>query len=103
MKTVLVVFVTLAIFAIAGYFGFQYLKTQSTQTPTTQKNLVVTKTGTLSKADPTQATDFTHILTSGSETVKLNSYTVNLSPYEGKTTTVSGQYSGTTLFVDAIK
>lgn len=35
-------------------------------------------------------------------TTQLDSRTVNFSQYVGKTITVTGQYSGTTLFVDTV-
>jgi len=35
--------------------------------------------------------------------IKLNSYTVTLDGYANKNVSVTGQYSGDTLFVDSVK
>jgi hypothetical protein len=43
------------------------------------------------------------VLQQGGEITELDSYNVDLQNYNGKTVTVTGQYSGETLFVDEIK
>ena len=101
MKTVLVSLIILALLALGAYFGFQYLKKSSTSYPKNiNQNLTVTKTGTLTKV--TNGTDYTHLLNTGTESVKINSYTVKLLDFENQKVTVTGEYSGTTLFVDTI-
>ena len=51
----------------------------------------------------TKAGDKYFITVSGKQPQELDSYSVDLSQYVGKTVTVIGQYSGDTLFVGKIK
>jgi hypothetical protein len=94
------------ILGIGGFFGYQYLLGQAkTSTPTgavSEKAGLITETGVVQKlAKP--GDDYTHMLRSENGMIRLNSYTVKLDEYINKTITVEGQYSGNTLFVDAIK
>ncbi|MEK7525364.1 MAG: hypothetical protein AAB548_03265 [Patescibacteria group bacterium] len=65
-----------------------------TQTETPDVNL----TGTIIQAGSLYSLTIT-----GKPPVELDSRRVNLADYVGKTVTVTGQYSGTTLFVDKIE
>ncbi len=58
----------------------------------------VTLTGTLIQADTTF-----QLTTPGKAPVELDSRQITLSNYAGKAVTVTGQYSGTTLFVSKIQ
>ncbi|MEP7166890.1 MAG: hypothetical protein ABI758_02850 [Candidatus Woesebacteria bacterium] len=67
-------------------------------TPTSQAAVTTTVSGTIAKT----AGKF-YIASPGSVTRDLDSYTVKLDDYVGKNVTVTGQFSGTTLFVDTVK
>ena len=72
---------------------------QTTTTVTKQKKVGnTTLTGKITKAG-----DKYFITVSGKQPQDLDSYSVDLSQYVGKTVTVTGQYSGDTLFVGKIK
>jgi len=75
-------------------------QTSSANTPAQQsqdKAPNTTLVGTLTKSG-------SHYILKGSDgkTSEINSYTVTLDSYVGKSITITGQYSGTTLFVDTI-
>ena len=72
---------------------------QTTQTQgTTEKVGDTTKTGTIS------FTDGRYFLAEAGQTPKeIDSYAVDLSSYVGQKVTVTGQYSGDTLFVGSIE
>lgn len=63
-----------------------------------QKQGETSKTGTISKA----GTQF-FINQTGQAPLAIDSYTVDLEQYVGQSVTVTGQYSGDTLFVGEIK
>jgi hypothetical protein len=76
-----------------------------TTTPTTgdtpsaaEKSGTTTKVGTLS-----QAGDKFFLTEPGQEAKEVNSYSVDLAEYVGQTVTVSGQYSGDTLYIGSIQ
>jgi uncharacterized protein (UPF0333 family) len=87
-----------------GVIGYVYLsqaKTPSSSTTKTQVKPNVTFTGTLSKAtDPNG--EYTHLLNSTAGVKGVNSYSVHLDDYTGKKVTITGQYSGTTLYADTV-
>ena len=85
----------LGVFLISGFlFGGCAPSSQSTSQ---EQAPVTTLTGTISKkADVFILTEKT------GKTDTINSYTAKLDQYIGKTITVSGQYSGTTLYVDTV-
>ena len=104
MKAVFILFFV-ALLGIGGYFGYQYLLSQSPKTGTTgsqsYKSEAMTKTGTLQKA-PVASSDFEHVLLSEGKSVGVTSYKVNLDDYVGKKVTITGQPSGTTLYADTV-
>lgn len=100
MKTFLISLIVLILVGAGGYFAYQYFQT-SVPTTTSQEMPIVTKTGVVQKL-PKPGDDYTHTLKTSDAVVKLNSYSVQLDQYVNKTVTVEGQYSGDTLFVDAI-
>lgn len=102
MKAFLIGLVVVVVLGVAGFFGFQYLTKQNAAAPEmTEKVKSVSKTGVVQKL-PKPGDDYTHMLKTSDGLVKLNSYTVKLDPYAGQTITVTGQYSGNTLFVDKV-
>ncbi len=67
------------------------------------KTAAVTKTGELRKSN-VAGSDFTHILLNPSEkSVGVASYTLSLDDYVGKKVSVTGQYSGNTLYADSVQ
>ena len=91
---------------VLGAGAFVYLKyfyQPPAQTATGAfKTAAVTKTGELRKTN-IAGSDFTHILLNPSEkSVGVASYTLNLDDYIGKTVSVTGQYSGDTLYADSV-
>lgn len=44
-----------------------------------------------------------YVIVSGTESTEIDSRQLDLAPYVGKSVTVMGEYSGTTLFVDTVK
>lgn len=83
--------------------GFVYLKYfYQAGTSKIYKSAAVTKTGELRKTN-VPGSDFTHVLINPSEkSVGVASYTLNLDDYVNKQVSVTGQYSGDTLYADAV-
>lgn len=71
-------------------------QTTPTEIPTTQEN--TTLTGQLTATSPDKAV----IQLEDGTTDSVESYAIDFTVYSGKTVQVTGQYSGTTLFVDQI-
>jgi hypothetical protein len=69
-----------------------------TVAPVPEKQGDTIKTGTISVLDSKY-----YLNAAGQAPVELDSYSVELSVYVGKTVTVTGQYSGDTLFVGKIE
>ena len=85
---------------VAGYFYFLAPKNSSMR-PAPVKQVILLS-GQLQKAtDPNG--EYTHLLKTSEKVVGVQSYSVHLDEYVGKTVEISGQYSGTTLFVDTVK
>lgn len=85
------------VFSLFVFAGCSAQSTPSTQTPT-KTAVNTTLTGTITKAGTT------FILSSpGKAPTEVSSYTVKLDEYVGKNVSVTGQYSGTTLFIDTVK
>ena len=85
--------------ACTGDKKAETVKTNTTGAPAAeQKSGTTTKVGTITSAGGK------FFLTEAGQTPKeIESYSVNLGDYAGKTVTVTGQYSGDTLFVGSIK
>ncbi len=96
----------LVVLGVGGYIGYQRLAAQPPPAVQTQENEgktgVVTRTGVIQKLTK-PGDDYTHMLRSEGGIIPLNSYTVTLDSYVNATVTVEGQFSGNTLFVDAVK
>ena len=102
MKNILIFLIVIIILGVGGYFGFQYISRLGVSSPASQEIPVVTKTGVVQKL-PKPGDDYTHMLKTSDALIKLNSYTVTLDGYANKNVSVTGQYSGDTLFVDSMK
>lgn len=59
----------------------------------------VTKTGKLQQS---QGDDYNHIILSEGKAIGVASQSLDLDQYVGKTVSVTGQYSGTTLYADSV-
>jgi hypothetical protein len=99
MKATLLGILVLLIVTAAGYIGLKYFYTSDA----VYKTAPVTRTGELRKTN-VAGSDFTHVLINSSEkSVGVASYTLNLDDYIGKQVSVTGQYSGDTLFADSVE
>lgn len=96
MKAFLLGLVFLALLSVGGYIGLKYYY----KSPTGQ-TAVITKTGTLRKSTISQS-DFTHVIVISGGSLGVASYTLNLDEYIGKKVSVTGKFSGDTLFADSI-
>lgn len=86
-----------------GFFGFSKLKNDYSsqgveQTSVSDKQGTTIKTGKI-----TSSQGKFYLTEAGSIQEEIDSMTVELSNYVGKTVTVEGKYSGDTLFVGAVK
>ncbi len=104
MKAVFILFFV-AVLGVGGYFGYQYLLSQSPKPSSTgsqsYKSEAMIKTGTLQKA-PVKSSDFDHVLLSEGKSIGVTSYKVDLNTFVGKKVTITGQPSGTTLYADTV-
>jgi len=100
MKAFLIGIIFLVAAAAAGYIGLKYYYKPVTGSQT-YKTAPVTKIGTLQKSTLSQS-DFTHVIINSGESVGVASYTLNLDDYIGKKVSVTGQFSGDTLYADSI-
>lgn len=101
MKAAILGLIMLFVLLAAG-IGFYVFLNQSKSNETTFSSQNVTKIGKIQKITP-PGDDYTHLLLTSDGIVKLNTQIVDLNTFEGKTVQVIGQYSGNTLFVDAIE
>ena len=98
MKKVIIIFLTIAILLSLGIFAFSKLKNTPTPPTTNQKVGTTTKTGVISSNG-----GVFYLQEAGQTPKEIDSYTVELGDYVGQSVTVSGQYSGDTLFVGTIE
>lgn len=96
---VTLLFLLLAGAGVGAYFYFSQPKPKDT-TPKVKQSTVLN--GTVMKVSEPNGGDYTHLLQSSSGLVGLNSYSIKLDQYENKKVEVTGQYSGTTLYVDSV-
>jgi len=100
MKKIVTLLIIAAIVMLVVLLGKVALsKLKSTSNPTTsQKVGTTTKTGVISTSN-----NVFYLQETGQTPKEVDSYTVELSDYVGQTVTVSGQYSGDTLFVGSVE
>jgi len=102
MKAFLVGLVFLVVVVAGGYVYLKYFYTSGSGTGQ-YKTAAITKTGELRKTN-VAGSDFTHVLLIPSEkSVGVASYNLNLDDYIGKHVSVTGQYSGDTLYADTVQ
>jgi hypothetical protein len=93
----------LSFVAVSG-FAFAGCGQQQTQQPAAQRGSATEKVGDTTKTGVISFSDGRYFLAEAGQTPKeIDSYAVELSEYVGKTVTVTGQYSGDTLFVGSIQ
>lgn len=97
MKKILIGGLILAMLVGGGVFALNQFK-KTAPAPTTQQ-----KVGTSSKTGIISTSNGIFYLQEAGQTPKeIDSYTVELDQYVGQKVTVSGQYSGDTLFVGSV-
>lgn len=99
MKAFFVGIIFLALVGVGGYVGLQYYAKSSPAGGTVYKSEVVTKTGILQAG---QGDDYSYVISVGGKLIGVASQKLNLSQYVGKKVSVTGQYSGTTLYADSV-
>ena len=100
MKAFLIGIVFFVVVAAAALIGLKYFYTPPTGSQSFQ-TASTTKTGLLQKSSIAKS-DFTHVLISSGQSTGVASYTLNLDAYVGKTVSITGQFSGDTLYGDTI-
>ena len=111
MKQTLLVLIMAAILIGGGAFWFissAKKNSQAMPATTNSKNVVnpgaTEKSGTTTKVGKITSNDGKFYLQEAGQIAKeIESYVVDLSVYVGQTVTVSGQYSGDTLFIGSVK
>jgi len=103
MKAFLFGILFLVLVAAGGFVYLKYFYKSPSQTGTQiYKTAAITKTGEIRKSNVT-GSDFTHVLINPTEkSVGVASYTLNLDDYIGKKVSITGQYSGDTLYADSV-
>ncbi|MCX6794012.1 MAG: hypothetical protein NTY06_02805 [Candidatus Gottesmanbacteria bacterium] len=100
MKAFLLGLLFLVLVVAGAYTGLKYFYKPPSGSQI-YKTAAITKTGTLQKSTISQS-DFTHVIVNSGGSVGVASYTLNLDDYIGKKVSVTGQFSGDTLYADSI-
>ncbi len=100
MKAFFIGILFLVIVGAGAYVGLKYYYKPATGSQTF-KTAAITKTGVLQTSTIAQS-DFTHVIITPDASVGVASFTLNLNEYIGKNVTVTGQFSGNTLYADTI-
>ncbi len=74
-----------------------------TTTPSTTNQSAAAKSGTTTKTGTVTKVGSKYLLKAAGQSIDIDSYNIDLSQYAGKSVTLSGQYSGDTLFVSEVK
>lgn len=102
MKAFLLGLLFFVLAAVGGFIGLKYFyKSPADTGQEVFKTAPVTKIGTLRKSAITQS-DFTHVLVVEGKSTGVSSYSLNLDDYIGKKVSITGQFSGTTLYADTV-
>ena len=97
MKAFLFGLFFIAIVIVGAYVALKYFYSPQAGSQTA----VITKTGMLQKSTLSQS-DFTHVIITPDASVGVSSFTLNLDEYIGKKVSVTGKFSGDTLYADTI-
>lgn len=98
MKAFLFGIIFLILVAAGAYVGLKYFYKSDASS---YKTAPITRQGLLEKSN-VPGSNFTHVLIATGESVGVASYSLNLDDYIGQTVSVTGQYSGSTLYADSI-
>jgi hypothetical protein len=98
MKIFITTLIILVLIGIGGYLGFRSLS-KSTGNTGSVLSQIVKLTGTVQTG---KGDDYSYVLMTPGKIVGLASQTVKLGDYTNQKVEVTGQYSGTTLYVDSI-
>ena len=105
MKKIILIFVVFVVLVGGVFLWIQNAKKDVQKNPptsstsaTTQKSGTTTKTGLVSSGG-----GVFYLEEAGQTPKEIDSYAINLADYLGQSVTVSGQYSGDTLFVGSIE
>lgn len=99
MKQLLIIIVTLLVLGGGAFWWLSQAKEKEQANPVVKEKVgTTTKTGTISES----AGRF-YLQEMGQTPKEIDSYTVELDVYVGQNVTVSGQYSGDTLFVGSVQ
>ena len=101
MKAFLAGLVFLAVVVVGGFFWLKYVY-KAPNDSQVYKTAAITRTGVLQKSTVAGA-DFTHVIVAEGKSWGAASYGLNLDTYVGKSVEVTGQNSGTTLYIDTVK
>lgn len=95
-------FLTFFVIFVVSFSLSGCLPQSSITTPSSNSSAETEKSGTTTLTGKLQATGKTAVLTSGTTTTALESYSVDFTAFNGQTVTVEGKYSGDTLFVTSV-
>ena len=106
MKPIAVAVLTVCLLGLGIGGGYIYFLKAGSRSPIkdqsiNRKAINTTITGVLSKASPGSG-DYTHLVTVKDKVVGVSSYSISLDTYVGKAVSITGQYSGTTLYADVV-
>lgn len=102
MKTFVLGLLLFFLLGFGGFFVYQKFFSKPAPAATSFQTTATTKVGILQKAT-SASSDFSHILLSGGKSIGVTGPGVNLDTYIGENVEITGQYSGTTLYVDSVK
>ena len=104
MKKIITPLIIVLVLTALGFFAFSKFKSGELVQDPVEKTSVSEKQGTTTKTGKITAENGNFYLTeSGKVPELIETMTVDLSAYVGKTVTVEGKYSGDTLFVGSVK
>lgn len=98
MKSLLLGILFLGFIAVGGYVIFQKYKSAQPIVPNSSLN--VTLSGEIKKVSGNS--EYSYQISDGKKITGINSSRTDLSVFEGQNVTVTGQYSGTVLYVDKV-
>lgn len=107
MKIVLAILIVLLLAGAGGAYYYlsipksddAYMTTSTSETTKEDMSGDVTLTGILRKSE---GDDYHYVIVAEGRSTGVASQSVQLDQYEDKTVTVTGQYSGTTLYADSV-
>lgn len=99
MKKFLIILIVLGVLGGAGYYGYQFLAKPAFPTQATEESTGAQTDTVSGLLMPGKGDDYSYILrTDQGKTVGIASQKIDLSAYSGKKVTITGSYSGSTLY-----